>query len=227
MPDIVAENIAEILEQRLSMPVSVRNDAHLIAMRERHLMQSPNQNMMYIYYRSGIGAAVFVKGKLYDGDNGNPGYLGHTTFSGSGEMCSCGKKGCLELYCSKNAIEKNYQERAGVKLPFNEILKQSDEGAFVASEVLYEAGKCLGIAVANAVKLLDISLVIVGELACEDDNAFLRSIRNTVNEETSNYAINNIEIRRSSVGDRDYALGACMYVIDKFYNAPKLKLSIA
>ena len=111
-------------------------------------------------------------------------------------------------------------------MTFDEIIRRSDENDMIAAEVLEEAGMCFGIAIANAVKLLDINLVIIGNLDCNDDNIFLRTIESTVNRESENYAIKHIEIRRGSLDDRNYALGACMFVIDKFYKVPKLKLSI-
>lgn len=227
MPEANGGRIGEILEESLGFPIYIRNDAHLLAMTESELLGAENPNMIYIAYRSGIGMAIFINGKLYEGNNGNSGYIGHTTFDRFGDRCSCGKSGCLETYCSKKTIVKNYNRESGQKAgTFREVLEKADEGNAAAAKVLEEAAKCFGIAIANVVKLLDIRLVVIGDLDCGQDHIFLKTIETTVNEEVSNYAIGQVKVIPGSVNECNYALGACMFVIDKFYKAPKLTLNI-
>ena len=71
-------DIAAQLSMKLGVPVTVRNDIHLLAAAERTVQPALPKNFLYVARRVGIGMAVFLNGKSYEGGFGNSGYLGHT-----------------------------------------------------------------------------------------------------------------------------------------------------
>src|SRR2546426_5369791 len=79
-----------------------------MALAERRFGQGKAySDFVYVAIGMGIGAAVFVNGNFYFGADGLAGELGHTTIDERGEMCSCGNRGCLEVYASGWAIINN------------------------------------------------------------------------------------------------------------------------
>lgn len=215
--------INTIIQDRTRIPVLVRNDAHLVGMVESAISRMES-NFIYIAYRTGIGAGVFMNGKLYDGDFGNPGYIGHTTVDYKGKECICGKRGCLELYCSKSAIEQKYFFQTGKQVKYDEILKRADEEEVEAIEMLEQAGLYFGIAVSNLIKIYDIANVIIGDIQCSEDNVFYRKIVQTAKDYTSNYVLKDLNIKIGLTDEFNFALGGCLFVFDKYFTAPKLQL---
>jgi predicted NBD/HSP70 family sugar kinase len=217
--------INNIIQERAGFPVYVRNDAHLVGMVEKSLSKNLD-NFLYIAYRTGIGAGVFINGKLYDGEFGNPGYIGHTAVDPDGEKCLCGNYGCLELYCSKPAIEKRYKELTGKKARYADIIERSDAGDATAAEVLERAGRYFGTAIANMIKLFDISNVVIGDILCSEDNIFFKTIAGTIRKNVSAYALKEVIIRRGVTDEYAFALGGCFFALDNFFSEPKLRLTV-
>ena len=139
------------------------------------LIPRPVSYTHLVAFRTGIGMAVYQKGALYEGECGNSGYLGHTTFDKDGALCTCGKRGCLELYCSKVTMCGQYAGKTGKKEEFRVILAEAADGKEPARQIVQEAARCFGIAIANAVKLFDISLVVLGDLPYVENDLFLRT----------------------------------------------------
>jgi len=217
--------INTIIQERTGFKVYVRNDAHLVGMVEKSLPKGM-ENFLYIGYRTGIGVGVFNNGKLYDGEFGNPGYLGHTTVDFEGEKCYCGNRGCLELYCSKPAIEKRYKELTGKKEKYAAIIAKSEQGDTAAAEVLERAGRYLGTGIANMIKLVDISNVVIGDIICSEDNIFFKTIAATIKENVSGYTVKDVFVRCDVTDEYVFALGGCLFVLDNFFTEPKLQLSV-
>ncbi|WP_064684598.1 ROK family transcriptional regulator [Rhizobium bangladeshense] len=91
------------LEQRLSVPVLVENDATAAAIGERlHGVARGLASFVYLFLAGGggIGAGMFLDGHLYKGSRNNAGEIGHVIVEPHGRICSCGKRGCLDRYIS-------------------------------------------------------------------------------------------------------------------------------
>lgn len=63
-------------------------------------MKERKRNFVYLFLENGIGGAIFIDGKPYEGQNKRSGEFGHMTVTPDGKLCNCGKRGCLEAYCS-------------------------------------------------------------------------------------------------------------------------------
>src|SRR5712692_8261168 len=97
--------LKQILETKYGLPTIVEDSVRTMALAERRFGQGKGySDFVYVAVGMGIGTAVFVDGNLYYGSEGLAGELGHTTFDERGELCSCGNRGCLEVYASGWAI---------------------------------------------------------------------------------------------------------------------------
>lgn len=219
--------LSEILRSYFPVPVYVRNDAHLMAFAAQARL-ALGQDLMYIAYRTGIGMAIIRNGRLWEGVFGNSGYIGHTTVDIDGDLCSCGKRGCLETFASKPTIEYKYAQAKNldVRVSFDTILELAKKGDSIAIDMLKQAGKYFGIALANSVKLLDIHTILLDDLNCDADHVFIRSIEDTINDYCSSYAPYPIEVIPHPIKKSEYALGAALFVLETFFKKPRLKLSV-
>lgn len=93
------------IERRFSLPVTVNNDATAAMFTER-LFGKGGPNMMFVRLRRGVGGAVLLGDVPVFGENHAGGEIGHISLDPQGPPCACGKRGCLERYCSTPAIHE-------------------------------------------------------------------------------------------------------------------------
>ncbi len=107
------ENIplADRIEEKLSLPVRVGNDANLMGLGETlHGAGRGCSHVVFLTVGTGIGGAVVIDYKLFNGFANRGTELGHIALMAEGEICACGATGCLEAYASANALVRQYQK---------------------------------------------------------------------------------------------------------------------
>jgi len=111
---------------------------------------------------TGIGSGIVINGKIYHGQT-FASEAGHMIVEPGGRECACGRKGHLEAYASGGAIERKYKELTGRKKIATDIeieaLQNKESEAF---QIYQEAGKYLGIGLANIASILDPEIIVLG-----------------------------------------------------------------
>lgn len=167
-----------ILEGEHGLPTIVEDSARTMAVAEQAFGQGRGlADFVHVTVGTGIGSTIFVDGKLYVGASGLAGELGHTTIDENGELCSCGNRGCLELYSSGWAIINRVRSALsdGVtstladvygehpeELSVETIVSAGRSGDRLSQTVLSEAGTHLGTALAGLINLLNPEKIILG-----------------------------------------------------------------
>ncbi|HIX00965.1 MAG TPA: ROK family protein [Candidatus Nesterenkonia stercoripullorum] len=146
--------------------VVIANEAKLAALtvaRDLAASEGQEQSFIYVSAHMGIGAAVVIDGLVSAGPRGWAGEIGHMCVEPTGPRCGCGATGCLEVFAGKRAL------RAALELdsmsPVSDVLErseQADADGERAREALQRAASALGIALSDAVNLLDVDQIILG-----------------------------------------------------------------
>lgn len=116
---------------------------------------------------SGIGGGIVIDGKIYHGQ-AFASEIGHMVVEANGRICPCSKtrnqrRGCLEAYAAGRAIEKRYKELTGKEKIATDIEKEAGASKnSIGYKVYMEAGKYLGVGLANIVNVLDPEIIIIG-----------------------------------------------------------------
>ena len=98
------------LKKYIPYPVMLNNEANLAGLAEIWKMDEV-ESAVFLSVNKGVGGAIIIDNKLYNGINGYSGEFGHMTIVQNGLPCSCGKKGCLEAYCSTKVLtEPNFED---------------------------------------------------------------------------------------------------------------------
>ncbi len=98
-------NIREIFYQYTNLPLRLSNDANCAALGEVICGAAKGyKTSVTLTLGTGVGGGVVIDGKIYSGFNGAGGELGHMVIYKDGELCNCGRRGCLERYASATAI---------------------------------------------------------------------------------------------------------------------------
>ncbi|MCM2678490.1 ROK family protein [Echinimonas agarilytica] len=163
--------ICEALESRFNIPVSIANDSDIVALALRHLNNySHDSNLLTIVLGQGVGMGALINGQLYSGSRGAAAEFGHVKFNLEGPQCRCGGRGCIEAYAGDYAL---YRDAATIMhLPMSDNHRPSEEqmeqitaelknGNEALQRIYDQAGRVLGLGMANLITLLDPERVIV------------------------------------------------------------------
>jgi predicted NBD/HSP70 family sugar kinase len=214
-------NIGEYIQNKLNIKVFLRNDAQLIGMYENALLNDSSESFLFVLWRWGIGMAIFINGKLYEGTFGNGGQISHMVIDVFSENeCYCGNHGCLELYASKKAILQvfNKKNKTNSINDIDDIFNMGEQNQSEAVEILEQAGKALGTALAAAIKMLDIPKVIISGINCSEKNPFWKSMKLIVQRNTAHSLLEEPQILKSTLSDTTYGMGGCFYVLKNYFN---------
>jgi len=155
--------LAQMFSERLGIPVRLTNDANAAAMGEMQYGAARGmQNFIMITLGTGVGSGIVVNGQMVLGCDGMAGELGHVIVEKGGRQCGCGRKGCLETYCSatgvartaREIIEKTDKPTLLRDIPLDKIESKdvaiaAGKGDEVAKEIFEETGRILGEACAD------------------------------------------------------------------------------
>ncbi len=151
-------------KKKINFKIKIANDANCFVLGEAKYGAGKDlKNVIGLTLGTGLGGGLIMNGKIYKGQ-GYATELGHFIIEEEGRRCSCGMKGCLESYVSGRAIEDEYFKRSKKKLSALEIEQEAiKEGRKSKAHNVYkEAGKYLGIGIANLINILDPDIVIIG-----------------------------------------------------------------
>jgi predicted NBD/HSP70 family sugar kinase len=124
--------IADIVKKQYNVPVIMNNEVNAAALVEKIFGSSSKiDNFIYLALANGIGAGIITGGKLYQNDSSFAGEIGHMSIDYAGETCTCGNKGCIEVYASVPNVEKRLSNTVGKSLPFTELVKLSEDNETV------------------------------------------------------------------------------------------------
>lgn len=105
--------LADMFSKRLDIPVGLTNDANAAAIGEmQYGVARGMKDFIMITLGTGVGSGIVVNGQMVYGSDGFAGELGHVTMvrSAEGRSCGCGRKGCLEAYCSATGVARTARE---------------------------------------------------------------------------------------------------------------------
>ena len=161
--------LAAMFEKHLKIPVGLTNDANAAAIGEmQYGVARGMKNFIMITLGTGVGSGIVITGQVVYGCDGFAGELGHSIFfrGGEGRLCGCGRKGCIETYCSATGVARTARE----------FLKNSDEVSLLR-EIKVEDITSLDVSIAAgqgdklAKRVFDFTGDILGQ-ACADFAAF-------------------------------------------------------
>jgi len=164
LPKLHNVHLAERVSRRLNVPAYIQNDALCAAIGEHRFGAGRGtKNLLHITLGTGIGGGLILNNTPYTGEGGMAMELGHlrVVHGDAARACGCGGKGCVEAYASAKAIASRYFELSGIQTDAQKIYEQACKGDNDAKEIIESAGTYLGMAMAEAVKLLDVHTITI------------------------------------------------------------------
>ncbi|MCG9911129.1 MAG: ROK family protein [Flavobacteriales bacterium] len=221
-PNLLWEGViylTEIFQSVFKVPCLLTNDANAAALGEMLFGGAKGmKDFIFITLGTGLGSGIIANGKLVYGHDGFAGEMGHIIVKPEGRVCGCGRKGCLETYCSAPGLVKTYLELLSSSelqqnITAKEVFDKAVSGDKEANEAITFTGEILGKALAMAVHFTSPEAIFLfGGLAHAGDRLFLPVIENMEKELLPIYR-NKVKIIHSALPQDDAAiLGAASLI---------------
>jgi predicted NBD/HSP70 family sugar kinase/biotin operon repressor len=199
LPGWAGTHAAERMGERLGMRVWLSNDANLGALAESTWGAGRDAcGLVYLKLATGIGAGIVIEGRLFDG---------------TGDICRCGSRGCLETYASGSAIATLLSRSLGEVLTPDDVLARAVVGDPGCRRALADAGRHIGAAVADLCNLINPERIVVGGSMAVAGDVLLDPIREAVGLRAIPSAAEDVLIVPGELGERAELLGAVALVL--------------
>ncbi len=231
----------EILSKRFNKPVHIEHDLEAMAFGERWFGAAKDvKNALCVNMGWGLGLGIIIDGKVYYGEDGYAGEFGHIQVVKNGDLCYCGKRGCLETVASGRAITKiarekisngaatiiTAEEKLGIEqIDTEAVLKAAGQGDQFSIEILEDAGRFLGSGIAVLINLLNPALVILGGGIPTAAPHLLESVRINAMKHSLVQLNRNVKFAISGLGNKAGALGVAVYLAEDLFDVERLNPS--
>ncbi len=224
--------MAELIGEKLGKPVYVENDANAAAYGEFVAGAAKGaKNAVCITLGTGVGGGIIIDSKIYSGSNFAGAEIGHTVIEVDGPQCTCGRKGCFEVFSSatglirmtKEAMEENKDSamwemmkedgyRVSGRLAFN-AMRAGDK---TAKEVVDKYIKYLAAGITNTINTFQPDVLCIGGGVCNEGDPLLLPLKELVRKEiyTKN-SEKNTEIVIAKLGNDAGIIGAAFLGLSK------------
>ena len=217
--------MADLIRKHIDKPIYIENDANAAAYGEYVAGAAKGaKNAVCITLGTGVGGGIIIDGKIYSGSNFGGAEIGHTVISLDGPQCSCGRKGCFEVYSSATGLIRMTKEKMD-EVPDSKLHditaerngKVSARTAFdamrmgdkAAKEVVDFYIKALAAGITNTINIFQPDVLCVGGGVCNEGDPLLLPMKELVKKEVyTRNSPKNTEIVIAKLGNDAGLIGA-------------------
>jgi glucokinase len=221
------EPVVARMSERLGLPVTLEHDANAAGLAEHRVGAAAGAHVaVLVALGTGIGAALLVDGTVFRGAHGVAPELGHLVVVPDGRPCPCGKRGCLERYCSGTALGTGADElvtasedfstlraswERGLPLTGREVADAAAAGDGLARRVIADFASWLGRGLALVADVFDPDVVVVGGEVSASAALFLEDAVRTYGEQVTGAGHRRLaEVRPAVLGGDAGMIGAAL-----------------
>lgn len=215
--------LAKVMSDRLGVPVALENDASAAALGEhRYGAGKGARHMLYFTVSTGVGGGIIIDWRLYTGASGAAGELGHMIIDmNAAETCPWCGRGCLESLASGTAIARRGEALvaagrapalAGLRATEGEVTSEMMGRAMQAGdeacrEVFREAGRYMGIGLANYVNIFEPEVIVVGGGVSRSGPEFFEAAREGMYAHAIRALSKDVRLELAGLGEKSGLLG--------------------
>ena len=222
------EGLTAYIESKLKIPVLLENDCKMMAIGEKSFGKAKDKdNTLCLKVGSGIGLGIIMDGKIYRGADGYAGEFGHILIDPDGDLCHCGKIGCLETLCSgtiltrdiNKALEKGQAstlskiKTAKKPVNLNQIIDAINNGDQFATDQLTKSLDYLGKGLVTLIHLFNPEMIILGGKLAHTKKIIIAPLESALNKYTMPQLRKGVKITCSELLNEAALLGTMAYTM--------------
>ncbi len=216
--------LVKYIQETIDKPVFIENDANAAAYGEYVAGAAKGaKNAVCITLGTGVGGGIIIDGKIYSGSNFAGAEIGHSVISVDGPQCSCGRKGCFEVFSSATGLIRMSKE-AMAEHPESVMNKLAQEKGKVTARTSFDAMragdaaakavvddyiKYLAAGITNTINIFQPDVLCIGGGVCNEGDTLLLPVKARVKEEVyTRNSDKNTEIVIAKLGNDAGIIGA-------------------
>ncbi len=228
----------EVFSKRFNKPVHIEHDAKAMAIGEMWMGKAKGcLNALCLNLGWGVGLGIIIDGKIYYGNDSFSGEFGHIQVAPDGELCYCGKLGCLETVASGRALTRIAKakilagektmlvEEKGVdinQLDARNILEAANKGDQFSIELLETTGKYLGLGIGYLINIFNPEKIILGGGITVANSYLMNSIISTAMKQSLTHINKSVQFEISTLGFKAGAIGVAMLSVKDLFEVEHL-----
>jgi len=223
--------VVELMKTHIDKPCYVENDANAAAYGEFVAGAAKGANdAVCITLGTGVGGGIIINKKIYSGFNFAGAEIGHTVINVDGPQCTCGRKGCFEVYSSATGLIRMTNE-AIAKHPESILKEEADDhgkvsartafnamrrGDAAAKQVVDDYIRYLACGIANTINIFQPDILCIGGGVCNEGDPLLLPLKELVAKEVyTRNSEKNTEIVIAKLGNDAGIIGAAFLGLNK------------
>jgi len=222
--------LRDLIQGRLNIPTYIENDANTVTLAEQWFGEGTGlDNFLVVTVEHGVGIGIVVNGQMYRGERGIGAEFGHMVIQPGGELCRCGKKGCVEAYVADYKILE-----AGVKaaedglwtcvdtssLTIEELTGFARNGEPALVDIFRKSGEMLGLGISGLVQIFNPKKILIAGEGVRAGSLLFDPMHATIEAHTSPELFQSLEVIIQKWHDTDWARGAASLVLQELYKSP-------
>lgn len=229
------EPVANVMSQRLGIDVTIDNDSRAMTYGEYLCGNvSSRRNVLFINLSWGLGMGMIIDGRIYIGNSGFAGELGHYPCYDNEVICHCGKKGCLETEASGVAIKRKLIERVarGESTSLSDKIRRDPDSVklrdivdalghedVLCIDLVEEVGRQLGRHIAGLINIFNPEEVVIGGVLSQAGDYILQPVRTAIRKHSLNMVNRDTLVSLSRLKERGGMIGACMLARARLFDS--------
>jgi predicted NBD/HSP70 family sugar kinase len=218
----------------LDLPMYFENGSRLAALAEiwfgEHTSPRP-QDLVFLDIEEGIGAGIVIRGQLHHGSLHGAGEFGHISLDPHGAACSCGGRGCLEVFAADPATVERYcelcraegkAEEAAAEVSIKEVVSRALQGSPPAREALRQTAGYLGQGLIPVVYSVNPEVIVLGGEITKAWEIIYPEMRRVLASQVTRFYASHVSLIPSTLEDKPSLVGAIALVLARAFSVPSL-----
>jgi glucokinase-like ROK family protein len=217
-------DLKTIIQKEFNISTIIHNEANAGALGEQLFGTGKGvSNLIYVSVGIGIGAGIILNNELYTGDLGFSGEFGHSIIEINGKKCSCGNRGCWELYASEHALLELAktlnlpQTVSGDNMNFEYLLNLANNGNHDVINMFNQIGEYLAVGITNIINIFNPELIVIGNRMAKAEKWMINTIKRVIENRSLPYHRKQLRIEFSTLATHACALGASSCAISNYF----------
>ena len=214
-------DLKTIIEDYTGIETYVENEANISALGE-HLTYADDQTLVSLNIGLGVGMGIIIDHKLYTGEDGYAGEIGHTIVVPNGKKCVCGNYGCLEQYISEPALLNDYYQQSKEHIAIETFIERYKQKDPIALKLYHDFIDYLSLTVNNISLSLNPKTIVINSKIVESIPESISSVKNKLRSQIMSLEV----LTTSKHQSKKNVLGLTHVLIQKFLNVENYKVQM-